>query len=70
MSFLDGKLLEWAKEAANAAVLMEGKRRLVLRLLSHRNAQLARMIQHIVSFVFYMEQDNIDQNSTSVTSIW
>jgi hypothetical protein len=40
------------------------------KLLRTRNNQLARMIQHVASFVFYTEQDDIDQNSTSLTWIF
>ena len=40
------------------------------KLLLTRNSQLAKMIQHIVSFVHYTEQDDIDQNSVSVEWIF
>ena len=35
-----------------------------------RNAELAKMIQHIVSFVHYTEADDIDQESTSLEWIF
>ena len=36
------------------------------KLLIKRNAQLGKMLQHIVSFVHYTEADDIDQSSTSL----
>ena len=41
-----------------------------VKLLNQRNAQLGRMLQHIVSFVHYTEADDIDQASTSVEWIF
>ena len=40
------------------------------RLLNTRNAQLGKMLQHIVTFVHYTEADDIDQHSTSVDWIF
>ena len=42
------------------------KKALTKKLLLKRNAQLGKMIQHIVSFVNYTEADDIDQSSTSL----
>ena len=36
------------------------------KLIIKRNAQLGKMLQHIVSFVHYTEADDIDQSSTSL----
>ena len=41
-----------------------------VRLLNTRNAQLSKMLQHIVTFVHYTEADDIDQHSTSVEWIF
>ena len=41
-----------------------------VRLLHTRNAQLSKMLQHIVTFVHYTEADDIDQHSTSVDWIF
>ena len=68
--YLAGKSLDEAKEPANAAVLAEGKRRLKEKILTLRNAQLANKIQQIVSFIYYTDQDDINQDSTSVVKIW
>ena len=51
-------------------LLAEAKEKQKKKLKTARNNQLARMIQHIASFVHYTEQDNIIQNSTSVRLIW
>ena len=40
------------------------------KLLNTRNAQLGRMLQHIVSFVHYNEANDIDMSSTSVEWIF
>ena len=40
------------------------------KLLNNRNAQLGRMLQHIVSFVHYNEANDIDMSSTSVEWIF
>ena len=50
--------------------MVEAKEALMKKLLPIRNGQLARMIQHIASFVHYTEQDDIDQNSVSLEWIW
>ena len=63
VSFLEGMLLTDTKKEDNATQLGQAKERLKKRLLPVRNCQLARMIQHIASFVYYTEQDNIDQDS-------
>ena len=57
------------KKKANVETLAEGKRRLKEKLLTITNAQLARMIQHIASFVYYTKQDDADQDLTSVAKI-
>ena len=59
-----------AKKEYNVVTLNKGKRRLTDKLLTVRHNPLARMIQHIASFVYYTEQDDIDQDSTSVAKIW
>ena len=51
-------------------LLAEAKEKQKKKLKTARNNQLARMIQHIASFVHYTEQDDIVQNSTSVRWIW
>ena len=51
-------------------LLVEAKEKQKKKLKTARNNQLARMIQHIASFVHYTEQDDIVQNSTSVRWIW
>ena len=51
-------------------LLVEAKDKQRKRLKVARNNQLARMIQHIASFVHYTEQDDIVQNSTSVKWMW
>ena len=51
-------------------LLVEAKEKQRKKLKAARNNQLARMIQHIASFVHYTEQDDIVQNSTSVKWIW
>jgi hypothetical protein len=47
-----------------------GRDEKIVKHLRLRNNQLARMIQHVASFVFYTEQDDIDQNSTSLEWIF
>ena len=42
------------------------KKALEKKLILKRNAQLGKMLQHIVSFVHYTEADDIDQSSTSL----
>ena len=54
----------------HTAKMVEAKEELSKKLLPIRNGQLARMIQHIASFVHYTEQDDIDQNSVSLEWIW
>ena len=49
------------------AATKERKRK---KLLLKRNAQLSKMIQHVVSFVHYTEADDIDQSSTSMEWIF
>ena len=49
--------------AVEAAPIKAAKK---VRLLNTRNAQLSKMLQHIVTFVHYTEADDIDQHSTSV----
>ena len=44
----------------------EKKKTLTKKLMIKRNAQLGKMLQHIVSFVHYTEADDIDQNSTGL----
>ena len=51
-------------------LLVEAREKQKKRLKVARNNQLARMIQHIASFVHYTEQDDIVQNSTSVKWMW
>jgi hypothetical protein len=51
-------------------LLVEAKEKQRKKLKAARNNQLARMIQHIASFVHYTEQDDIVQNSNSVRWIW
>ena len=48
----------------------EEKREKLAKLLRTRNGQLAKMIQHVVSFCHYTEQDDIDKNSTSMEWIF
>ena len=47
-------------------LLAKAKEKQKKKLKTARSNQLARMIQHIASFVHYTEQDDIVQNSTSV----
>ena len=60
----DKKVIQDGEESA---VVKSGKEE---KLLLTRNAQLGRMIQHIVSFVHYTEADDIDQSSTSLMWIF
>ena len=53
--------------AAEDANVKEAKKRTLKR---KRNAQLSRMIQHIVTFVHYTEADDIDQSSTGLDWIF
>ena len=59
-----------ATRQEHTAKMVEAKKELSKKLLPIRNGQLARMIQHIASFVHYTEQDDIDQNSVSLEWIW
>ena len=52
---------------AETAAVKDAKK---VRLLNQRNAQLGKMLQHIVSFVHYTEADDIDQSSKSVDWIF
>ena len=54
----------------HTVLLAEAKERQRKKLKVARNNQLARMIQHIASFVHYTEQDDIVQYSTSVNWVW
>jgi len=53
--------------AAEDANIKEAKKKTLKR---KRNSQLSRMIQHIVTFVYYTEADDIDQSSTSLDWIF
>ena len=53
--------------AVEDANVKEAKKRTLMR---KRNAQLSRMIQHIVTFVHYTEADDIDGSSTSLDWIF
>lgn len=54
-------------DSADLPAVKSGKKE---TLLNRRNAQLGKMLQHIVSFVHYTEADDIDQSSTSVEWIF
>ena len=56
-------------QAINASAEAATKAARKVKLLRERNSQLAKMIQHIVSFVHYTEADDIDQLSTGVAWI-
>ena len=68
--YLEGMTLSDAKKAENRQRLEAAAEQLKKKLLPIRNSQLARMIQHIASFVHYTEQDDIDQDMESVEKIW
>ena len=57
--------------AINAEVLTEPLKEVKrVRLLNTRNAQIAKLIQHVSSFVHYTETDDIDQLSKSMEWIF
>ena len=58
------------KPAIDAEADATKKANMKKKLLIKRNAQLGKMIQHIVSFVHYTEADDIDQSSISLEWIF
>ena len=68
--FLNNILLTDTKKEENIGQYTAAQTQLKRKLATLSNNQLAKIIEHIVSFVHYTVQNNIDQNSTLIGWIW
>ena len=55
-------------EGGVGSVLVKDQKKHILKL--RRNSQLSKLIQHVASFVFYTEADDINESSTSLDWIF
>ena len=66
----DGKDEEFGEIETRFDGDQAGKRNAIKKLITKRNSQLSRFLQHIANYTHFSEQDDICNNSTSVSWIW